>query len=58
MGVQIVSNLRRASSKNEINGTPIKMLIDQEMSKEVDFKHSPTNVVAKLMGLESLLFLN
>ena len=24
------------------------------MSKEVDFKHSPTNVVAKLMGLESL----
>ncbi|KAI9085777.1 hypothetical protein K1719_032191 [Acacia pycnantha] len=49
----IVSNLRRSSSKNKINGTPIKMLIDQEMSK-VDSKHSPPNVVAKLMGLESL----
>ncbi|XP_028778193.1 uncharacterized protein LOC114734711 isoform X2 [Neltuma alba] len=50
----IVSDLRRSSSKNKINGTPIKMLIDQEMSKEVDSRHSPPNVVAKLMGLESL----
>lgn len=52
--LQIVCDLWRSSSKKKINGTPIKMLIDQEMSKEVDSKHSPPNVVAKLMGLETL----
>lgn len=30
------------------------MLIDQELSKDVDSKRSPPNVVAKLMGLEAL----
>ncbi|KAI4300109.1 hypothetical protein L6164_033523 [Bauhinia variegata] len=50
----IVSDLTRTSSKRKINGTPIKMLIDQEMSKEIDSKHNPPNVVAKLMGLEAL----
>ncbi|XP_050910749.1 uncharacterized protein LOC127125933 isoform X2 [Lathyrus oleraceus] len=50
----IVSNLMRASSNKKINGTPIKMLMDQEMSKEVVSKHNPPNVVAKLMGLEAL----
>ncbi|KAG4913303.1 hypothetical protein AAZX31_19G157000 [Glycine max] len=49
----IVSDSMRATNK-KINGTPIKMLIDQEMSKEVVSKHnSPPNVVAKLMGLEA-----
>ncbi|XP_061341437.1 uncharacterized protein LOC133287781 [Gastrolobium bilobum] len=50
----IVSDSMRASSKKKINGTPIKMLIDQEMSKEVVSKHNPPNVVAKLMGLEAI----
>ncbi|KAK7284194.1 hypothetical protein RJT34_18935 [Clitoria ternatea] len=50
----IVSDSMRASSNKKINGTPIKMLIDQEMSKEVVSKHNPPNVVAKLMGLEAL----
>ncbi|KAG4393810.1 hypothetical protein GLYMA_03G169700v4 [Glycine max] len=50
----IVSDSMRATNK-KINGTPIKMLIDQEMSKEVVSKHNPPpNVVAKLMGLEAL----
>ncbi|QCD97812.1 uncharacterized protein LOC114163030 [Vigna unguiculata] len=51
----IVSDSMRALSNKKINGTPIKMLIDQEMSKEVVSKHNPPpNVVAKLMGLEAL----
>ncbi|XP_010540953.1 PREDICTED: uncharacterized protein LOC104814547 isoform X2 [Tarenaya hassleriana] len=44
----IMSNLRRSAS----NGTPMKKLIAQEMSKE-EHKQSPTNVVAKLMGLDT-----
>nr|KYP70768.1 hypothetical protein KK1_010001 [Cajanus cajan] len=51
----IVSDSMRASSNKKINGTPIKMLIDQEMSKEFVSQHNPPpNVVAKLMGLEAL----
>ncbi|XP_021806058.1 uncharacterized protein LOC110750095 isoform X2 [Prunus avium] len=50
----IVSELRRSSSNNKVCGTPIKMLLDQEMSKEVESKKNPPNVVAKLMGLDSL----
>ncbi|XP_075648950.1 uncharacterized protein LOC142619636 [Castanea sativa] len=48
----IVSDSRFSSSK-KANGTPMKMLIDQEMSKDGDFKHNPPNVVAKLMGLDA-----
>ncbi|KAF5482534.1 hypothetical protein F2P56_003092 [Juglans regia] len=48
-----VPDLRRTSS-NKANGTPIKMLIDQEMLKEGESKHNPPNVVAKLMGLDTL----
>ncbi|XP_027349493.1 uncharacterized protein LOC113861081 isoform X2 [Abrus precatorius] len=44
----------RASSNKKVNGTPIKMLIDQEMSKEVVSNSNPPNLVAKLMGLEAL----
>ncbi|XP_021907251.1 LOW QUALITY PROTEIN: uncharacterized protein LOC110821638 [Carica papaya] len=50
----IVSELRRTASSNKPNGTPMKKLIAQEMSKEMDFKHSPPNLVAKLMGLDTL----
>ncbi|XP_057484252.1 uncharacterized protein LOC130770720 [Actinidia eriantha] len=49
-----VSELRRSSSNKASNGTPMKMLIAQEMSKEVQSKHNPPNVVAKLMGLDAL----
>ncbi|KAM4077571.1 hypothetical protein ACJW30_12G148200 [Castanea mollissima] len=49
----IVSDSRFSSSK-KANGTPMKMLIDQEMSNDGDFKHNPPNVVAKLMGLDAL----
>ncbi|KAK7245271.1 hypothetical protein RIF29_40110 [Crotalaria pallida] len=50
----IVSDSMKASPNKKINGTPIKMLIDQEMSREIVFKHNPPNVVAKLMGLDAL----
>ncbi|XAR58691.1 hypothetical protein NMG60_11014183 [Bertholletia excelsa] len=50
----IVYELRRSSSNKKSNGTPMKMLIAQEMSKEVESKHNPPNVVAKLMGLDAL----
>ncbi|ESQ54366.1 hypothetical protein EUTSA_v10024350mg [Eutrema salsugineum] len=49
----IMSDLRRSASSN-VSGTPMKKLIAREMSKEVEPKQSPTNVVAKLMGLETL----
>ena len=52
--MQVISDLTSPFSNNKINGTPIKMLIDQEMSKDIDSKRSPPNVVAKLMGLEAL----
>lgn len=52
--VQIVSELRRTSSNKKPNGTPMKMLIDQEMSKEIESKNDPPSVVAKLMGLDAL----
>ncbi|XP_022771386.1 uncharacterized protein LOC111314369 [Durio zibethinus] len=50
----IVSELRRTLSNKRGNGTPMKMLIAQEMSKEVESKQNPPNVVAKLMGLDAL----
>ncbi|KAI7735654.1 hypothetical protein M8C21_005201 [Ambrosia artemisiifolia] len=50
----IVSDLRKSPSNRRLNGTPIKMLIAQEMSKEEDSKQSPSNLVAKLMGLDAL----
>ncbi|KAK9201398.1 hypothetical protein WN944_016600 [Citrus x changshan-huyou] len=50
----VVSELRRTSSNKNANGTPMKTLIAQEMSKEVESKHNRPNVVAKLMGLDTL----
>lgn len=39
--------------RSEVNGTPMKKLLEEEMSKEIDFKLASTNLVAKLMGLDS-----
>ncbi|KAJ8899231.1 hypothetical protein K2173_012765 [Erythroxylum novogranatense] len=50
----MVADLRRSYSNKKVNGTPMKTLIAQEMSKEVESKHNPPNVVAKLMGLDTL----
>lgn len=47
-----MSELRRTLNKRA-NGTPVKMLMDQEMS-EIECRKNPPNVVAKLMGLETL----
>ncbi|KAK4338691.1 hypothetical protein RND71_043178 [Anisodus tanguticus] len=49
----IVSNLKRNSSNRKSNGTPMKMLIAQEMSKEINSCQNPPSVVAKLMGLDA-----
>ncbi|XXG67958.1 hypothetical protein AAC387_Pa06g1176 [Persea americana] len=46
--------LKRNFSNKKSNGTPVKMLIAQEMSKETESKQKPTTVVAKLMGLDGL----
>ncbi|CAH2046546.1 unnamed protein product [Thlaspi arvense] len=35
------------------NGTPMKKLLEQEMSKEMEYNLGSTNLVAKLMGLDS-----
>ncbi|XP_076958638.1 uncharacterized protein LOC143634436 [Bidens hawaiensis] len=50
----MVSELKKSPSNKRSNGTPIKMLIAQEMSKEEVPKQSPPSLVAKLMGLDDL----
>ncbi|KAL3517764.1 hypothetical protein ACH5RR_020353 [Cinchona calisaya] len=50
----MMSELSRTCSNGKSSGTPMKMLIAQEMSKEVNCKHNPPGVVAKLMGLDAL----
>ncbi|KAJ8749492.1 hypothetical protein K2173_025687 [Erythroxylum novogranatense] len=50
----IVEDIKRSYSNKNGNGTPMKTLIAQEMTKEVDSRYNPPNVVAKLMGLDSL----
>ncbi|KAL9235684.1 hypothetical protein vseg_010425 [Gypsophila vaccaria] len=50
----MVSDLRRSASNRKPCGTPVKMLIAQEMSKDVELRHNSSNVVAKLMGLDAL----
>ncbi|XP_077213118.1 uncharacterized protein LOC143848155 isoform X2 [Tasmannia lanceolata] len=44
---------RRSSSK-EACGTPMKMLLAEEMSKEKEFRRRSPNVIARLMGLDAL----
>lgn len=53
-GLQIVSEYTDTFSNKKTNVMPVKMLIAQEMCKEVDSRRSPPNLVAKLMGLDSL----
>ncbi|GAB2298551.1 hypothetical protein Dimus_032618 [Dionaea muscipula] len=50
----MVSELRRSSSGKRAEGTPVKMLIAQDMSKDLESRNHPPNVVAKLMGLDAL----
>ncbi|XP_039003859.1 uncharacterized protein LOC120130770 isoform X2 [Hibiscus syriacus] len=50
----MVSELRRTLSSKKGNVTPMKMLLAQEMSKDVESKRNPPSVVAKLMGLDTL----
>ncbi|KAF3789544.1 hypothetical protein EJ110_NYTH18004 [Nymphaea thermarum] len=44
----------RTCPDNTSNGTPMKMLLAQEMSKEIDPKGRPPGVVARLMGLDAI----
>ncbi|KAI3943223.1 hypothetical protein MKW92_002889 [Papaver armeniacum] len=46
--------LKMSPSNTKYNGTPMKMLIAQEMSRENGCKQNPPSVVAKLMGLDTL----
>ncbi|CAI0393897.1 unnamed protein product [Linum tenue] len=50
----IVSEFQRSSSNKKASGTPMKTLIAQELSREVDSNQKPPNLVAKLMGLDAL----
>ncbi|KAK6164352.1 hypothetical protein DH2020_001216 [Rehmannia glutinosa] len=50
----IVSECKNSIPNRKSNGTPMKMLIAQEMSTEVEFRRDPPNLVAKLMGLDAL----
>ncbi|KAL9685763.1 hypothetical protein QQ045_023215 [Rhodiola kirilowii] len=45
----ILPQFRKTSGR-----TPMKMLLDNELSKEVEPKYTPPNLVARLMGLETL----
>ncbi|CAM0870703.1 unnamed protein product [Alopecurus aequalis] len=45
-------SIRRSSSDRSGGGTPMKMLIAQEMAKEGDANQKSTNVIARLMGLD------
>ncbi|KAL6902342.1 hypothetical protein ACP4OV_005218 [Aristida adscensionis] len=52
-GQKTVTGSTRRSSSDRLGGTPMKMLIAQEMAKEGDTNQKTTNVVARLMGLDS-----
>ncbi|KAF8748085.1 hypothetical protein HU200_013064 [Digitaria exilis] len=41
-----------SSSSRKSNATSLKMLLEKEMSKEVESKRRPPSVIGKLMGLE------
>ncbi|XP_041990956.1 uncharacterized protein LOC121742012 [Salvia splendens] len=51
---KIVSEYLDTISNKNTNTTPVKMLIAQEMCKEVDSRNCPPNLVAKLMGLDPI----
>lgn len=50
----VVSEYNNSFSNRKSHVTPMKMLIAQEMSKEVNSRNDPPNLVAKLMGLDAL----
>ncbi|VFQ86288.1 unnamed protein product [Cuscuta campestris] len=50
---EIVSQISRDALKTKVNGTPMKMHLAKEMSKDISSKYSPPSVVAKLMGLDA-----
>ncbi|KAF5801583.1 hypothetical protein HanRHA438_Chr06g0259061 [Helianthus annuus] len=50
----MVSEFGKPPSNRKPKGTPIKMLMAQEMSKEEVPKKGPPSLVAKLMGLDDL----
>ncbi|RAL47730.1 hypothetical protein DM860_012355 [Cuscuta australis] len=50
---EIVSKSSENILHRKSNVTPMKMLLAQEMSKEINNKHNPPSVVAKLMGLDT-----
>ncbi|XP_068662975.1 uncharacterized protein [Aristolochia californica] len=50
----VACEFKRSPSNKKSNGTPMKMLIAQEMSKEPGSKRKPPSVVARLMGLDAL----
>ncbi|ONK70893.1 uncharacterized protein A4U43_C04F2610 [Asparagus officinalis] len=52
---RIASDPRKNSSSKKSGGTPMKMLMAQEMSKETESRRKQTNVVARLMGLDEAL---
>ncbi|XP_077252740.1 uncharacterized protein LOC143892178 [Tasmannia lanceolata] len=49
----IANEMKRIFSNRKSNGTPMKMLIAQQMLKETESKSKPS-VVARLMGLDTL----
>ncbi|CAD5164025.1 unnamed protein product [Musa acuminata subsp. malaccensis] len=49
---QIANDLKQNLSSKKASGTPMKMLIAQEMSKETESIRKPPSVVARLMGLD------
>lgn len=49
-----VSELKWSSLSKTPHGTPIKMLLAQEMSKDLESRQNSPNVVARLMGLDVL----
>ncbi|EPS72227.1 hypothetical protein M569_02535, partial [Genlisea aurea] len=53
-GLKTASEFSNTSPNGKSCGMPVKMLIAQEMSDEVDSRGSQPNLVAKLMGLDAL----
>ncbi|KAJ6821532.1 uncharacterized protein M6B38_256790 [Iris pallida] len=49
------NELRKSCSSKKVGGTPMKMLIAEEMSMETAPKRKTSNVVARLMGLDEAL---
>ncbi|KAH7662783.1 hypothetical protein IHE45_14G011000 [Dioscorea alata] len=59
VGIQIrdkpmINEMKKSFSDKKSCGTPMKMLIAQEMSKEIESNRKPPSVVAKLMGLDTM----